>query len=308
MERRRFLQSLAVLGSATALGRAASASEKGLPPDAVGMLYDSTLCIGCKACVVKCREANQLTPQRTRKDGGLHDMQTDLDFDTKTVIKLYQSEAGSEGPSSAFTKQQCMHCIDPACVSACMLGALQKREFGVVTYRANLCVGCRYCQIACPFGVPKFDFGSATPLITKCEMCMPRLLEGKEPACTEVCPRKAIIYGKREALLQEAHARIARQPKRYFPKVYGEHDAGGTQVLYLNPAGLAFEKVGLPALGEQSVPHLSNTIQESLYQGMLTPAALYAALAFVVRRNNKNEPKHGEPPDAGTEAGNDHQS
>ena len=304
MERRRFLQSLAVMGGATAFGRAARAGENGLPPDAVGMLYDSTLCIGCKACVVKCREVNKLSPQRTKKDGGLHDMQTDLDFDTMTVIKLYQNHEGAEGPPTAFIKQQCMHCIDPACVSACMLGALQKREFGVVTYRPDLCVGCRYCQIACPFGVPKFDFGSATPAIAKCEMCMPRLKQGKQPACTEVCPRKAIIFGKREALLQEAHGRLARQPRRYFPKVYGEHDAGGTQVLYLNPAGLPFEKVGLPALGDQSVPHLSNTIQDSVYQGMLTPAALYAALVFVVRRNKKNEPNHGDA----NEAGNEHQS
>ncbi len=296
MERRRFLQSLAVMGSATALGRAAQASASGAPAEAVGMLYDATLCIGCKTCVVKCRETNHLAPQRTRKDLGLHDMQTDLDFDTRTVIKLYKKTGAGAGPDTAFTKEQCMHCLDPACVSACMLGALQKREFGVVTYRPELCIGCRYCQIACPFGVPKFDFASATPRISKCELCMPRLLEGKEPACTEVCPRKAIIYGKREALLAEAHARLAKQPRRYFPKVYGEHDAGGTQVLYLNPAGLPFDKVGLPALGDESVPHLSNTIQKSLYQGMLTPAALYAALLFVVRRNQK------------TEAGDDHQS
>jgi Fe-S-cluster-containing dehydrogenase component len=290
MERRNFLRSLVVLGGAASVPCAARAAELESVPGAVGMLYDSTLCIGCKACVVKCREANGLSPQRTKQDSGLHDMQTDLDYDTKTVIKVYRNPE-RQGPAFAFTKQQCMHCLDPACVSACMLGSLQKREGGVVTYDPNLCVGCRYCQIACPFGVPKFDFGSATPSIVKCELCMPRLKQGKEPACTEVCPRKAVIYGKRDDLLREAHKRLDSEPGKYFPKVYGEHDAGGTQVLYLNPRGISFEKIGLPSLGDESIPHLSDTVQESVYQGMLTPALLYGALAFVIRRNHKAEKK-----------------
>jgi Fe-S-cluster-containing dehydrogenase component len=305
MERRSFIKSLAVLGGAAVLPCAGNAAEGEALPGAVGMLYDSTLCIGCKTCVVKCREANGMTPQKTKADHGLHDMQTDLDYDTKTVIKLFRNQE-SEGPAFSFIKQQCMHCLDPACVSACMLGSLQKREHGVVTYDVNLCVGCRYCQIACPFGVPKFDFSSATPTIVKCEMCMPRLKEGKEPGCTEVCPRKAVIYGKREDLLKEAHARLARQPGRYQPKVYGEHDAGGTQVLYLNPKGIPFEKVGLPVLGDESVPHLSDTVQETVYQGMLTPAALFAGLAFIIRKNHKHE--HDEKHDDKKEGADDHKS
>ena len=301
MDRRNFLKSLALLGGAAAAPAIAAHREKAAAPGMVGMLYDSTRCIGCKACVVKCREANQLNPQRSPKDGGLHDLQTELDFQTKTVIKLYRKSDGGGGPQAAFIKQQCMHCIDPACVSACMLGSLQKREFGVITYRADLCVGCRYCQVACPFGVPKFDFGSATPTIVKCEMCMPRLLKGLQPACTEVCPRSAVVFGKRDELLRDAHARLARQPGRYFPRVYGEHDAGGTQVLYLNPAGLPFEKVGLPALGDESVPHLSDVVQESAYQGMLTPAVLYGALAFVIRRNRKADTRRAGKTEAGHE-------
>jgi formate dehydrogenase iron-sulfur subunit len=192
VDRRNFLKGLALAGGA-AVAPAAKASQKAPAADAVGMLYDSTRCIGCKACTVACREANGLPPSKT---DGLHDMQLELDGTTKSVIKLWKDEAH---PSAfAFMKQQCMHCVDPACVSVCMLGALKKSAQGVVTYDVNACIGCRYCQVACPFNVPKFEWSSATPKIVKCELCPERRAQGKLPACVEACPRQAVIYGKRE--------------------------------------------------------------------------------------------------------------
>ena len=285
MNRRRLLQLPILAGAAAAIAAPARASSgKTMPPDAAGMLYDSTLCIGCKTCVVACREANGLAPSAT---DGLHDQQTELNATTKNVIKLYRDR---EQPGVwAFMKQQCMHCIDPACVSACMIGALQKRVQGAVTYEKDTCVGCRYCQIACPFQVPKFEFSSVTPQVVKCELCAPRLQRGQQPACTEVCPRQAVIFGRRDALLQEAKARIARSPGKYQPKVYGEHDGGGTQVLYLSRAEDSFAKLGLPDLGDEAVPHLSESIQHGVYQGMLTPAVLYAGLGALIWRNRRND-------------------
>jgi Fe-S-cluster-containing dehydrogenase component len=184
-------------------------------------------------------------------------------------------------------KAQCMHCIDPACASACMLGAFKKREFGIVTYDVTYCIGCRYCEVACPYNVPKFEWSSATPKMVKCELCNHRLAEGKQPACTEVCPRQAVIFGKREDLLREAKRRLAANPGGYVQKVYGETDGGGTQCLYISH--VPFDKIGLPALGEESTPSLQRTIQHAVYKGFAAPIALYGLLGAVMLRNRRQE-------------------
>jgi Fe-S-cluster-containing dehydrogenase component len=278
--RRSFLKGLACAG-ATVAGSAlpAAASEtREAPADAVGMLYDTTLCIGCKTCVVACHEANDLPPD-DRQDP-LHDAPTALNDRTKNIIKLYE-----ENGVRSYMKEQCMHCVDAACVGACMIGALQKREYGIVTWEANRCIGCRYCQVACPYNIPKFEWESAAPRIIKCELCNHRLAENKEPACCEVCPRSAVIYGTREELLAEAKKRLAANPDKYVPKIYGEHDGGGTQVMYISH--VPFEKLGLPELGAEAVPSLNRQIQHGVYKGMVAPAALYAVLGGVMLRNRR---------------------
>src|SRR5262249_20062754 len=168
----------------------------------------------------------------------------DLSARAKTVIKLWQ-----EGEARSFMKAQCMHCVDPACTSACMLGALKKRELGVVSYDPDLCVGCRYCEVACPFNGPRIEFAKAAPKTRQCELCKQRRAMGRAPACAGVCHRHAVIFGRRTELLKEAKRRIAENPARYVAKVYGETDGGGTQVLYLSH--VPFEKLGLPALGDE---------------------------------------------------------
>jgi Fe-S-cluster-containing dehydrogenase component len=278
LDRRSVLTGALVGGVAAVAPAAAHARvQREAGPDDVGMLYDSTKCIGCKACVVACREVNGMP---TESSNGLWDDPTDLSGSTRNVIRVYDGEG-----KSAFMKAQCMHCTDPACVSACMLGALHKSDFGVVAYDKDTCVGCRYCQVACPFNVPKFQWSSATPQIVKCELCRHRLAEGKQPGCTTVCPTRAVIFGKRRDLLIEAHRRLEAEPNRYFPKVYGEHDAGGTAVLYLS--AVPFEKLGLPDVGERSAPSLSETVQHGIYKGFAAPVALYAVLAGVMLRNRK---------------------
>lgn len=269
----------AVAGVTAAPEPAAPAALPTPPPDAVGLLYDATLCIGCKACVTACQDANDL-PRDPVGLGPMYNAPIDLNQRAKTVIKLY---ADADAPS--FFKAQCMHCVDPACTTACMLGALKKREFGIVTYEPDLCVGCRYCEIACPFNVPKFEWAKMAPKIVKCELCKHRLRDGKEPACTEVCPRHAVIFGRRAELLAEAKRRIAAEPGRYVPKVYGETDGGGTQCLYLSH--VPFEKLGLPALGERPAPALARSIQHGVYRGFVAPIALYGALAVVMLRNRR---------------------
>jgi len=286
MRRRQVLGGLLAAGGALVAGEARSEPKRRREPDpeAVGLLFDSTRCVGCKTCVVACREANDLEPEPAPDGARLYDHQTELNGRTKTVIKLYRDPA--DPGVHAFMKQQCMHCIDPACVSACQISAFQKSAKGIVTYDASKCIGCRYCQVACPFDVPKFEWEKAIGgKIVKCELCKERVAEGKEPACAEVCPRQAVIFGKLDDLLTDAHARIAAHPELYQPKVYGEEEAGGTQVLYLSSAAIPFEKLGLPKLSSTSLPYLSETLQHGLYQGFLTPAVLYVALAVAAVRN-----------------------
>jgi Fe-S-cluster-containing dehydrogenase component len=297
LDRRRALRVLAGTGAVAASGAVpvqAARARQEPPPEALGMLYDTTRCIGCKACVVACREANDL--EYTLDADRLHHAPVDLDGRTKNVIKLYR-----DGDRISFFKAQCMHCVDPACAAACMLHSLHKDEkTGIVTYDPSYCVGCRYCMMACPFGVPKFEFAKINPKIVKCELCRHRFgdeqlaqVDGFSrfpakhgPACCEVCPRDAVIYGKRSELLAEAKRRVQESPGKYYQdKVFGETEAGGTQVLCLSH--LPFDKLGLPDAGEQGVPHVAYTIQEGLYQGFVAPVALYAVLGAVMFRNRK---------------------
>jgi Fe-S-cluster-containing dehydrogenase component len=279
--------------------------------EAVGMLYDSTVCVGCKACVSACKQYNE-TPSSFSSTDELWDNPLDNDPKTYNLIKLYKEGTGAvkdrEKDGHAYVKRQCMHCVDPACVSACPVTALTKDpKSGVVSYNKDACIGCRYCQVACPFNVPKFEFEKAFPQIRKCQLCSHRLEKSQIPACCEFCPTGACIFGKVDDLLAEAKKRLQykagssqvypverlggkvtteRVVTQYVPKVYGEQDGGGTQVLYL--AGLPFEKLGLPALEETSDAKRSETIQHTIYKGMIAPILFLGGLVYVVHKNTKD--------------------
>ena len=313
LDRRSFIKTVAA-GGAAAVGVAAPAvASRRLvaPAGAIGMLYDTTLCIGCKTCVVACKQANDrdadpgpFGPER------LYDAPLDLNENTKNIIKLYR-----EGDRFSYVKQQCMHCVDPACAASCMLHSLQKDPVtGVVSYDPAYCVGCRYCQMSCPFNVTKFEFSKTLPLIVKCELCRHRVKDaavtgangftrypaGQGPACCEVCPREAVIYGRRDELLAEAKRRIAAAPGKYFQdRVYGESDGGGTQVLYLSH--VPFSAIGLPDLGPEGVPRTAYAVQEGIYYKIpfVAPIGLFAALAAVIYRNRRVDEVRGDEGGAG---------
>jgi Fe-S-cluster-containing dehydrogenase component len=294
MNRRTLLKGAAAAGAGVAVSAASKAEaspQVAVPPDAVGMLYDATRCIGCRACVTACKTANNLP-------GNLYDPPNDLDGYTKNIIKLYEGDG-----EKSYMKQQCMHCIDPGCVNACMIGAFKKRELGIVTWDKDRCIGCRYCQVACPYNVPKFQWDTAVPNIVKCELCnhiiydktTGQLKEDTLPGCCQACPKEAVIFGKYEDLMADARQRIADHPDRYYPKgdpqIFGDTEGGGTQVLYL--ADVAFEKLGLPELGEKGVAELARNIQHGVYRGFIAPVALYAILGGVMWRNRRAAKKGG---------------
>ncbi len=280
MDRRALLKGIAVAGAGAAVSATPTeATERPqAPPDAVGMLYDATRCIGCRACVTACKTANDLP-------GNLYDPPEDLAGDTKNIIKKYEVD----GRVASYMKQQCMHCLDPACVRACMVGAFKKRDYGIITWDPGRCIGCRYCQVACPYTIPKFQWEKANPKIVKCELCLHMLKVGKQPGCCQACPKAAVIYGTYTDLMADAKERIARHPERYWPqgspKIFGEHDGGGTQVLYL--ASVDFAKLGLPELGGESAGALAQKVQHGIYKGFIAPVALYAILGAVLWRNRR---------------------
>jgi Fe-S-cluster-containing dehydrogenase component len=318
MKRRDFIK-LAASGSVIATAPVATtvrARETAKPlENAVGMLYDSTLCIGCQACVVKCKEVNYMEPKLSSNAGeaGLYEDNDYLADKTLNVIQVYQQGSAERKDQLengfAYIKRQCMHCVDPNCVSVCPVQALTKNpDNGIVEYNKDVCLGCRNCMVACPFNVPKYEYNNPLGQIQKCELCnqsgVERIDKGQLPGCVEVCPTGAVIFGSREDLLGEAKRRlqftagdIEKFPRErvgesdvhempapnYEQHIYGEHEAGGTQVLVLS--GIPHASLGLPVLDNEALGARTETLQHGLYKGMMLPVAALAGLLMLARRN-----------------------
>ena len=205
-----------------------------------GFLIDVSYCIDCRTCMVACSVENEVPMDSTR---------------------IWIKETGYTGTFPDLQRYtapyHCMHCIDPSCVSACTVGALQRNDEGQVTYDQDICIGCRYCLYACPFGVPNYEWDKQLPLVVKCDMCVARLGEGQQPACAQTCPTGAIKFGKYEDMLAEAHQRINDNPGKYIDHVYGEHENGGTATFYISP--VPFDALQFPS-AETTSPAYSNRL------------------------------------------------
>ena len=177
VSRRKFLGWLAAAGWSTTVTKAASAATtkhfKGYP-DSAGVLFDNTRCIGCRKCEAGCNKVNELpAPDQPFDDLTVLDKQRRTSAKTYTVVNRYDKLGDPEGP--VYRKIQCNHCLEPACASVCFVRAFTKTQSGAVTYDPSVCVGCRYCMIACPFEIPAYEYDSAfTPRVMKCTMCYPR--------------------------------------------------------------------------------------------------------------------------------------
>ncbi len=211
-------------------------------PGSFGVLHDITRCIGCRKCEAACNAVNDLPPpDKLFDDLSVLEQHRRTTAKALTVVNRYRPEKGAP---PVFVKMQCNHCMEPACASACFVKALRKDKTGAVVYDASLCVGCRYCMIACPFYIPAYEYNKPfTPRVMKCTMCYPRIIKGKVPGCVEACPKEALIFDTRDSLLVFARQRILRYPNRYIDHIYGEKEMGGLGWLYLS--GYPFSRLGM---------------------------------------------------------------
>ena len=229
------------------------------------ILVDITKCIGCRSCEQACKQIH----------GFPMDSETTLSPTALTIVEEH---------GDRFVRRMCMHCQDPACASACLVGALKKTPAGPVTYDASKCIGCRYCLVACPFSVPRYEWTKLVPFVKKCDFCAERQAKGKPPACVEACPVKASVAGSREEILEEAQRRILNDSK-YVKHIYGSEEAGGTSVFFISD--VAFEKLGFIAAPKQPMPILTATALGDGPTVILVGGALLSGLYWITQRRTQ---------------------
>jgi formate dehydrogenase iron-sulfur subunit len=276
--RRGFIKVAAVTAGAAGAVQAGAASAASEGNDGPGVLVDTTLCVGCRACEGACAEKNELPAPP--EDDKVMLQRRDTAPQVFTVVNRTEKPDGTV----RFAKKQCMHCIAPGCASACPVRALNKLPSGPVVYDASRCMGCRYCMIACPFEIPKYEYNSLAPRVRKCTFCADRQAKGLKPACTEVCPSGALTFGKRGELLEEAKRRIYTNPGKYISHVYGETEAGGTAFLYISDVEL--DKLAFRTdVPQTSIPGLvSGALGAPPFVMTLWPPLLMGLYAFSRRR------------------------
>jgi formate dehydrogenase iron-sulfur subunit len=242
----------------------------------VGVLIDVTRCTGCNQCVQACATANELGEARRA-------IQHSPDG-----LSAVRWSAIAESPQGGFVRKACRHCLEPACVSACPVGAMYQTSQGIVLYDGEKCMGCRYCMMACPYGIPRYEWDSAAPLVRKCNLCYQRMESGELPACVQACPEQVMTFGERDELLALAHQRIQQAPEQYLPVVYGESEAGGTAVMYISHVPLDF--LGYHgATGEQPWPELTWSWLSKVPGVALATTGMMAGLFWIIGRRMQAE-------------------
>jgi len=237
-----------------------------------GLLFDATKCIGCGICAEACRDANGLP----RTEG------TELSESRYTVVQKIDVGGGE----TRNVRRLCMHCLHPTCESVCPVGALHRTDAGPVVYEEDRCIGCRYCMMACPYGVPRYEWHSVSPRVRKCFLCAQRLERGEPTACAQACPMGATIFGERSDLLQEAEKRLRDDRDRYVPLVFGRDDGGGTSVLMLSD--VPFATLGLPTnLPNHPMGDFTEEVLSKLPNVVVVGGSLLAGLYWIIDRRMK---------------------
>lgn len=290
MKRRNFFKTLGVAGASTLpltlRGNEAVAADVSETTEFNAILIDTTYCVGCRSCEMACAETNGFPEPDEDSDAVfVHTRQTTTQ--QYSVVNRFETTDGDE----IFVKKQCMHCVQPACASACLTKAMYKTPEGPVIWRESKCMGCRFCMLSCPYDAPKFEYDSPNPAIRKCQLCASRLRDGEIPACAEACPAEAVMFGTRRELLRIARERIHQNPDDYHPHIYGEHEAGGSSVLYLS--SVPFEELGFRTdLRDSSYPELTTGFLYSV------PIVLALWPPFLLALRNASKQRNEEATDA----------
>jgi formate dehydrogenase iron-sulfur subunit len=240
-----------------------------------GILVDTTKCKACEKCVLACAEKQNVTREQAIKEKALN--RDGLSAYRRTNIAMVEQ--------GHFAKVSCMHCLEPSCVSACLVGSLKQTDKGAVIYDPDKCIGCRYCMIACPFHVPRYEWDKNTPFMVKCDMCFDRVDKGELPACVEACPEGVLKFGNRDELLKEAKATVQNNPDLYLNHVWGEEEFGGTSVMYISDIQLA--GIGWPEAIPAPIPSLTEPLIHTTPFIGLTVAGTLLAINWTVRRRMK---------------------
>jgi formate dehydrogenase iron-sulfur subunit len=246
------------------------------------ILIDVSRCVGCGNCQRSCAAANDLP---------VDEQQDKLSPETYTIVEDCQVAGGQD----RFVKRACMQCLHPACASACPVAALHQNSNGLVVADTSKCIGCRYCQYACPFGVPRFEWDNTLGVMRKCSGCAERLAKGETQACVAGCPSGALKSGPRGELLREAHARIASAGGKYINGIYGETEAGGINRLYISD--VPFQELGLPVVGPAPVPMYAESVVTRTPAIALSVAALCTGTYAIMKRRERNmgrDASHGD--------------
>lgn len=245
----------------------------------MAILTDVTKCIGCQECVAACKEINNLredVPRTWQKNDGLS---------ARNWTSILKKD------DRHYVRKQCRHCLEPACASACIVGAFTRTKEGAVVYDSSKCIGCRYCLMACPYGIPRYDWDQSVPYVRKCVLCYDNLLKGKQPACTSACPTGATIFGEREEMLAEAHRRLKNEPDKYIQRVWGEHEFGGTSVLYVSDIDLGFLTYG-SRTGTSPLPKTTEFAMKSVPFAFVGMGGAMYGLNWIVKRRMKLSEKN----------------
>jgi len=287
LDRRDFLKLAgAVAGSALLSEPAPAQAAEGDFDGAYAILYDATRCIGCRACSRRCRETHHLPPAVGEVDGVRFDMPRDLSANDLTVIQAFSAKPGPDqratAPQWTFIKKNCMHCNVPACASACPVASLHKTPEGPVAYDESRCIGCRYCMLACPYGVPRYEWLNRMPRVRKCNL---------DGACVRACPVGALVDGRRKQLIAEAHRRIEASPDRYVDHVYGEHEAGGTS--YLIISAIPLERLGFPRLSPLAHGAYAQPILSAV-PGWIVGLGLFLGAVYELGRRQRQAERDAE--------------
>jgi Fe-S-cluster-containing dehydrogenase component len=290
IDRRTFLKGLGTGIAGVAPGSLLLPSKLGAKEPAaneefMGVLVDTTRCIGCRSCEMACADAHNL-PIPDISDASAFEKIRKTSETQWTLVNRYETEKGK-----IFAKKQCMHCNQPGCVAACLVKAMEKRKNGAVTWDTN-CMGCRFCMVSCPFDIPKFEYGSATPKIQKCSLCWERLQKGEKPACVEACPAEALAFNTRRELIEEANKRIYQDSGKYVSHIYGEREVGGTGYLYLS--GVPFDQIGFRTdLGTTAYPEFSKGFLYSVPIVLLLWPAFLMGVNTITKRKDEARTKEG---------------